>query len=80
LEQAYLYGVDLKEVNLGYADLEGANLGYAHLEGAYLDGAQLEKADLTGAHLEGARADRTTVWPDSLDWQAAGVVMHGKRR
>jgi uncharacterized protein YjbI with pentapeptide repeats len=57
LSHVYLYGVGLREKDLGGANLSFANLRWADLRGALLVGALLTGADLVGADLTGANLD-----------------------
>lgn len=89
LFEAHLAGADLTRANLTRADLAGAvlfgadltqallfkaNFAGARLAGANFAGANLSGANLSGADLPLARADSRTLWPDSFDPHAAGVI------
>ena len=89
LFEAHLAGADLTQANLTRADLAGAvlfgadltqallfktNFTGARLAGANFAGANLSEANLAGADLPLARADSRTLWPDSFDPRAAGVI------
>ena len=56
------------------ADLEGANLSGANLKGVYLGGVNLEGAVLDRVDLAGAKAKKSTVWPEGFDPVAARVI------
>ncbi|WP_433305994.1 pentapeptide repeat-containing protein [Actinoplanes sp. CA-030573] len=61
LSGAFLYGADLRELDLrkvvfSHADLGGARARNVRLEEAHLDGADLDEADLVGARLDRADA------------------------
>ena len=73
LQRAILCQADLSKANLEGADLNGAELAKAILRGARLAGADLKSARLKDADLLDAICDDSTVWPDSFDYQAAGV-------
>jgi uncharacterized protein YjbI with pentapeptide repeats len=66
LRLARLQGSNLGGAILCRATLHGAVLTNINLEAADLRGTDLRQADLEGAVLNGARADDSTLWPDSL--------------
>lgn len=74
LWKALLQGADLWKADLQGADLREARLHRADLQRADLRGANLQRADLDGVQLQEAKCDADTVWPDGLDWKAAGVI------
>lgn len=73
LEEAWLAGADLGRTLLLGANLRNATLVGARLDGAWLASADMKMANMTRAVLEGALADKTTIWPDGFDPEAAGV-------
>jgi uncharacterized protein YjbI with pentapeptide repeats len=80
LSNASLKGASLKNVLLWRTRLENANLEDADLTNADLTevdlrGTKLKNAKLNGANLTGARASSDTIWPESFDWKAAGVLI-----
>ena len=54
LQEANLWGANLRGANLQEANLWGANLQEANLQGANLQEADLQEANLRGANLQGA--------------------------
>ena len=57
-----------------YELVPGQDLAGANLYGVNLEGANLERANLEGADLSGAKANEDTMWPESFDPVAAGVI------
>jgi Pentapeptide repeats (8 copies) len=90
LRRSNLQQANLSEANLKQAFLEEANLKEANLEGAFLEGAFLHKASLQGANFRGVKLensivesayyDRNTLFDDSFDPVAAGMILLGDRQ
>jgi uncharacterized protein YjbI with pentapeptide repeats len=90
LRRSNLEQADLSEANLRKAFLEETNLKGANLRGAYLEGASLYKASLQGANFKGAKLDnsivesayydRNTIFDESFDPVAAGMILLGDRQ
>ncbi len=68
LQNTYLHGAILREVDLSGTNLFGANLQEANLIYANLQGAHLHEANLLGANLNGADLKGTHFGNDIFVW------------
>lgn len=75
LQGAHLRLADLREAHLQGANLQGADLMAADLQEAELHEADLQGAELYEADLQGALYNKSTIWPDGFDPEAAGCEL-----
>jgi uncharacterized protein YjbI with pentapeptide repeats len=65
LENAILFGADLRNCSFARCNLKNANLAYAGIEGCSFREADLDGADLLYTNIKRARFDGATIGPTS---------------